>query len=103
MGLSSFVIIKTIFNIFFIFFFLKLLFCCVSHRVAFTQEESFKNYSPQSGTVILKLFGIRYGDWVQYLTNRMNLWKKISKTIQIFCFLRVFPLGRSFNSSRFGL
>ena len=28
----------------------------VSYRVAFTQGESFKNYSPQSGTVILKLF-----------------------------------------------
>ena len=41
---------------FFFFFFLKLLSCCVSHRVAFTQRESFKNYSPQSGTVILKLF-----------------------------------------------
>ena len=30
-------------------------------------------------------------------------WEKISKTIQIFCFFRVSPLGRSFNSSRFGL
>ena len=29
--------------------------------------------------------------------------EKISKTIQIFCFFRVSPLGRSFNSSRFGL
>ena len=39
-------------------FSLKLLSCRVSHvsRVSFTQRESFKNYSPQSGTVILKLF-----------------------------------------------
>ena len=29
--------------------------------------------------------------------------EKISKTIQIFCFFRVSSLGRSFNSSRFGL
>ena len=50
LSLSSFVIIKTILNIFFVSFFR------VSHRVAFTQRESFKNYSPQSGTVILKLF-----------------------------------------------
>ena len=47
---------KNIIEWFFLFFFLKLLSCPVSHRVAFTQRESFKNYSPQSGTVILKLF-----------------------------------------------
>ena len=39
------------------FFFLKFFILCrVSSRVAFTRRESFKNYSPQSGTVILKLF-----------------------------------------------
>ena len=37
---------------------MKLLSCHVSHRVAFTQRESFNNYSPQSGTVILKLFPV---------------------------------------------
>merc|ERR1712002_1272704 len=51
LSLSSFVINKTILNI---LFFLTLLSCRISHRVAFTQRESFKNYSPQSGTVILK-------------------------------------------------
>ena len=39
-----------------------------------------------------------------YCTDCLSVlyWEKISKTIQIFCFFRVSPLGRSFNSSRFG-
>ena len=52
-----------IFFFFFKFFFFENFFfwnfsflCHVSSRVAFTRRESFKNYSPQSGTVILKLF-----------------------------------------------
>ena len=57
LSLLSFVIIKTKLNIY--CFPLKLS-CRVSSRVAFTQRESFNNYSPPSGTVILKLFLIWY-------------------------------------------
>ena len=40
-------------------------------------------------------------DIILALTNTFFS-EKVSKTIQIFCFFRVSPLGRSFNSSRFG-
>merc|ERR1712148_143 len=39
----------------------------------------------------------------KFVFSIVDFWEEILKMLLIFCFYRVFPFGRSFNSSRFGL